>query len=272
MTHEFMGDSIKFKAISDGTIAFDGGMMYGVVPKVFWEKWHDVDDLNRIRLGMWCLVVEHPDGLIVVDTGCGDKIPEKMIEIFDLDRPEGDFHAGFVAAGYDPLDVVAVILTHLHFDHNGGVTKAEEGGYEHLYPLAKVYTTEREYHDATNINERTKGNYYPSTLEGLDSGGRLVLVEGEEEILPGVLLLPAPGHTLGHQIVLFTDGDTKFAAWGDLIPMSTLSPVSYVAAIDNYPLITIEQKEKYLARARDENWHQFFYHNVETPFEPPPAP
>jgi len=271
MSYTVSGNRMKFTAISDGSFALDGGLMYGIVPKVFWRKWHEVDDLNRIRLGMWCLVCEHPDGLIVVDTGCGDKLSEKQAKIFDLARPQGDMLSCFKAQGFNPEDVRAVVLSHLHFDHSGGVTRMDdEGSYQLQFPNASVYTTRTEYKDAVDINERTRGSYFPNTLKGYEPGTRAYLLEEEKEILPGVHLMPAPGHTRGHQIVLFDDGEFKLAYWGDLIPMSTFSYVPYIAAIDNYPMETLAQKKALLSRAKAEGWHQFFCHNMNNPFGGPP--
>lgn len=263
---------MTFHAVSDGSFALDGGLMYGIVPKVFWQKWHEVDALNRIRLGMWCLVVEHPDGLIVVDTGCGDKLTEKQMGIFDIQRPDGDLITGFKAAGFSPNDVVALILSHLHFDHNGGVTAANgQGGFALQFPRAQVYATAIEYAEAHEINERTKGSYFKNTLAGYEPGSKLTLVEGECEILNGVRLIPAPGHTPGHQIVLFDGGDAKVVYWGDLVPMSTFAYIPYIAAIDNYPMETLAQKKKFIPRAAAEGWNQFFCHNFGEPHAGPPV-
>ncbi|MEP0814407.1 MAG: MBL fold metallo-hydrolase [bacterium] len=267
----FESANMKLHAISDGSFALDGGLMYGVVPKSFWQKWHDVDAENRIRLGVWCLVAETREGLVVVDTGCGDKLSEKLRGIYDLQRPEGDLIEGMKAEGLSPDDVVAVIQSHLHFDHCGGVTKKSDSGWALQFPNATVYSTSTEYAEATLINERTKGSYYKHTLEGWEPGERLKLLDGETEILPGVRAIPSPGHTLGHQLVLFDDAGMRLVYWGDLIPMSTFTHIPVIASIDNYPMVTLERKKEFLKRAAEEKWHQFFCHNFGSPYSEPPA-
>ena len=150
------------------------------------------------------------------------------------------------------------------------MTRAGQGGeYVPAFPDAKIYASKREYAEAAEINERTKGSYLKHTLAGWEPGERLALIEGDTEILPGVRLIPAPGHTLGHNIVLFEDGAERFVYWGDLIPMSTFLYPAYIAAIDNYPMTALETKKAFLARAAEEKWHQFFCHNEGSPYGPP---
>src|SRR5688500_15103553 len=157
--------ALRVHAIQAGGQRLDGGAMFGVVPKPLWEKRIPADDRNRIQLGMRCLVVEHPSGLILIDTGAGNKENEKFKDIYGIENEGANgatmLEDGLREIGVAPSDISLVINTHLHFDHAGGNTRVGEGGKVEIgFPNATYIVKRGEYDYALNSNERTAASYF----------------------------------------------------------------------------------------------------------------
>jgi glyoxylase-like metal-dependent hydrolase (beta-lactamase superfamily II) len=251
-------------AIQAGWQRLDGGAMFGVVPKPLWERKATPDERNRVLLGMRCLLVEHDDGLVLVDTGAGNKENQKFHEIYGLENAaEGGrtwLEEGIAAAGHSVEDVSWVINTHFHFDHAGGNTYVDGGGTVHpTFPLATYVVQRGEHGFATHTNERTAASYFPKNWDPIDATGRLHLVEGEVDVLPGVRVLPTPGHVPHHQSVLFDD---QVLYLGDLCPTAWHLPLAWIMGYDVEPLVTLETKRRVLGRAEAEGWRLVFEHDA----------
>jgi len=254
-------------AIQAGALKLDGGAMFGVVPKPLWEKRLPADDRNRIPMGMRCLLVEHDVGLVLIDTGAGNKENARFYEIYGIDNrgttgPTA-LEDGIRAAGHAPEDVSIVINTHLHFDHAGGNTyRDESGAIRPSMPNARYVVQRGEHHFATHLNERTAASYFAHNYEPLRAAGRLDLVEGEREIVPGITVLPTPGHVPFHQSVLLrSKGDTALYL-GDLVPTTTHLPLPWIMGYDVDPLVTLETKRRILLRMEAEGWLALFEHDA----------
>jgi len=254
-------------AIQAGGQQLDGGAMFGVVPKPLWERRIPADARNRIPMGMRCLLVEHDAGLVLVDSGAGNKETQKFYEIYGIENAGAGgrtaLEDGVRAAGHDPADVFLVINSHLHFDHAGGNTFRDAGGEVRLaFPNARYVVQAGEYRYAMHTNERTAASYFPHNYEPVLAAARLDLVEGEREVLPGVRLIPTPGHTPHHQSILLTsDGESAFFA-ADLIPTHAHLPLPWIMGYDVEPLVTLETKRRMLARAAAEGWLVVFEHDA----------
>ena len=254
-------------AIQAGGQKLDGGAMFGVVPKPLWERRIPADARNRIPLGMRCLLVEHPSGLVLVDTGAGNKESQKFYDIYGIEnRGAGGRTAledGLAQLGVRPEDVGLVISTHLHFDHAGGNTFRDESGQVRAtFPKARHVVQRGEYDYATHTNERTAASYFPHNFVPLNEAGVLDFVEGEREIVRGIRVMPTPGHVPFHQsVVIESEGETGIFL-GDVIPTAAHLPLPWIMGYDVEPLVTLESKRTLLARVEKEQWLVIFEHDA----------
>ncbi len=246
--------NIKVTVLSAGRVRMDGGAMFGVVPKGLWARKIEADDRNRIDLQMRCLLVEVGEETLLVETGFGGKVNDRLREIYDLRETPG-LLAQLEEAGKTPEDVDRVILTHLHQDHAGGTTVLDNGSFVPAFPNATYTVQAGEWHDASDADGQTANAYRrEEVLDPLERYGRLDLVDGDQDMGNGIRLLVTPGHTRAHQSVLIEDsGDALFFV-GDLVPTAShLKPI-YVMAYDLYPRETYVNKGLFLERAASEDW------------------
>jgi glyoxylase-like metal-dependent hydrolase (beta-lactamase superfamily II) len=261
----------RVHAIQAGGQLLDGGAMFGVVPKPLWERRIPADARNRIQLGMRCLVVEHDIGPILIDNGAGNKENEKFHEIYGVENA-GDpgptaLEDGLRAVGLTPDQIALVIDTHLHFDHAGGNTVNDaSGAIRPSFPNARYVVQRGEYEYATHPNERTAGSYFPHNFVPIAEAGLYDFVEGEREIVPGIRVLPTPGHTPHHQSVLIDGGDEQALFLADLAPTAAHLPLPWIMGYDVEPLVTLETKRRILRRALEENWLLVFEHDATIPW------
>ena len=254
-------------AIQAGSLKLDGGAMFGVVPKPLWEKRLPPDARNRIPMGMRCLLVEHDAGLVLIDTGAGNKEDAKFYDIYGIENAGTTgptaLEDGIRAAGHRPEDVSIVINTHLHFDHAGGNTFRDAGGaIRASMPNARYVVQRGEHHFATHVNERTAASYFPHNFAPVAAANAFDFVDGEREIVRGIRVVPTPGHTPFHQSVLIeSDGETAFYP-ADLVPTSAHLPLAWVMGYDVEPLVTLETKRAMLNKAARDNWLVIFEHDA----------
>ncbi len=215
---------------------------------------------------MRCLVIEHDAGLILIETGSGNKEDRKFQDIYGIEN-EGEngrtmLEDGLRAAGYTPDDIAIVIDTHLHFDHAGGNTYRDDRGEVRLsFPRARYVVQGGEYHYATHTNERTAASYFARNFVPVFEAGRFDFVEGERQIVPGITAIPTPGHTPFHQSVLLESDGARAIVLGDLVPTAAHLPLPWIMGYDVEPLVTLETKRRILARALAEEWRLFFGHD-----------
>jgi glyoxylase-like metal-dependent hydrolase (beta-lactamase superfamily II) len=263
-----VGD-LTIHVLEGGLQRLDGGAMFGVVPKPLWEKRIPADERNRIPLAMRCLLVETPGALVLIDNGAGNKEDEKFRDIYGLENAGSptQLEDALRAAGFAPDEVDVVVDTHLHFDHAGGNTLRDADGAVKLsFPRAKYYVQKGEWEYAHWDNERIRASYLPDNFDPVMQAGRFELVEGEREIVPGVSVLPTPGHTPHHQSVLVRSAGETACFLGDLVPTSAHLPYAWIMGYDVEPLVTYETKRQLLPRAREEGWLLVFEHDPVVPW------
>ena len=245
----------------------DGGAMFGVVPRPLWERRIRPDERNRIPLALRCLLIEHPDGLVLVDTGLGNKESAKFRDIYGVanDGQSGptQLEDALHDAGHGAASVRWVINTHLHFDHAGGNTARSGDATILAFPNATYVVQKGELGFASHTNERTAASYLPPNFAPVAEANRFRLVNGEVAILPGVHLLPTPGHVPYHQSVLVSDGGEAACFLGDLVPTAAHLPAPWIMGYDLEPLVTLESKKRLLTRAAAEHWQLIFEHDSE---------
>ena len=255
----------EFSMVSDGTFWLDGGAMFGIVPKVLWNKTNPADELNRIELKLNCLLIQTPEKNVLVDTGIGEKLDDKFKGIYRVERDFG-LITSLEKNGLKPEDIDFVINTHLHFDHCGGNTIKKDGKFVPTFSNAKYIIQKQEWHDATQSNERTKASYLKENFIPIEETRQLILVDGEHEIIPGIKVIATNGHTQGHQSVLLESEGKKALYLGDLIPTTSHVKIPYIMGYDLYPLDVMEKKEEVLRQAIEEKWLLIFEHDPKTPF------
>lgn len=245
--------------------------MFGVVPRPLWERRIPPDDRNRIPLAMRCLLVEHDAGPVLIDTGLGNKEDAKFRGIYGVENAgvQGptQLEDALAEAGFQPADVRWVINTHLHFDHAGGNThiplmQEPGGGAIRLsFPNATYVVQQRELQFAAHTNERTAASYLERNFAPVGAAGRWRLVNGETELLPGIRLVPTPGHVPYHQSVVIAHGGERACFLGDLVPTTAHVPLPWIMGYDLEPLVTLESKRTLLSRAEADGWLLVFEHD-----------
>jgi len=246
--------------VTDGRFRLDGGAMFGVVPKMLWERCCQPDDQNRISLGLNCLLIRAGRKNILVDTGLGDKEDAKFQEMFAVERIP-TLRDSLKMQGLTPEDIHMVVNTHLHFDHAGGNTVRENGAIVPTFPRAKYFVQRGEYEDAARANERTRASYRRENFTPVAHVDQWEFMDRETELVPGVSVVVTEGHTRHHQsIKIESEGQIAFYL-GDLIPTVSHLPLPYIMGYDLYPLQTLETKRWVLDRALSENWLLVFEHD-----------
>ena len=263
-----VGD-LTIHAIQAGGQRLDGGAMFGVVPKPLWEKRIPADERNRISLGMRCLLIEHPSGLVLVDTGAGNKETQKFKDIYGIENESTGggsdtmLEDGLRQVGVAPADVNIVINTHLHFDHAGGNTRlGADGKVELTFPNAQYFVKRGEYDYALHPNERTGASYFDRNYLPVEGAGKLELVLRERDIVKGIRVVPTPGHTPFHHSVLIESAGERAFYLGDLVPTHAHLPLPWIMGYDVEPLVTLETKRRVLKQALDEQWLLIFEHDA----------
>ena len=265
--------SLRVHALQAGLQQLDGGAMFGVVPKNLWERKIPADAKNRIPLGMRCLLIEHPDALVLVDTGAGDKENEKFMAIYGVENsPVGtvgptQLESALAEAGFSAADVNVVVNSHLHFDHAGGNTRRGEDGAAVLaFPNARYVIRRGEWDWAHHTNERTAASYFAHNYDPVRAAGRLELVGDDREVLPGISLRRTPGHTPHHQGILVESEGERLFYLADLAPTAAHVPLPWIMAYDVEPLVTLETKRHVWAEAAAERWTVMFEHDATNAF------
>jgi glyoxylase-like metal-dependent hydrolase (beta-lactamase superfamily II) len=253
------------REILESWFALDGGAMFGVVPKTLWEKCLKPDSLNRIDLAARCLLIEHPPSgrRILVDVGLGERWNDKQKEIYKI-RTQG-VKTWLECMGLGLEDITDVILTHLHFDHAGGIVKKENNTLVPMYPKAVYHVQRSQVKWAYAPTERDRVSFRKEDISILEQSQLLNLREDEGEIIPGIEILVTQGHTPGHQLVKVSSEGHTLIFCGDLIPTRFHIKIPYIMAYDNFPLTTLEEKKKLLQEAASKEWLLFFEHDPNIP-------
>ncbi len=271
LSQAFQVGGLRCHLLEGGFQRLDGGAMFGVVPYPLWSRTVPHDDRHRILLALRCLLVEHPDGPVLIDTGLGNKEDRKFLEIYGVENDglEGatQLEDALAVAGFLPRDVRWVINTHLHFDHAGGNTtldpELEDDPRRHVrpsYPNATYVVQQGDLDFARQANERTRASYLPPNFEPIASANRWRLLPGDGEVLPGISVRVTPGHVPWLQTVIVRDRGETAAFMSDLIPTTAHLPLPWIMGYDLEPLRTLESKRSFLDDSAREGWRLVFEH------------
>ena len=252
------------KVVEAGEFRLDGGAMFGVVPRVLWSERIEPDEKNRIRLSLNLLLVEGEGRKILVDTGTGERFSPKAREIYGI-KPSGrDLRGALRNAGVPPDEITDVVLTHLHFDHAGGIAYSGEGGdLKMSLPGALHHIQKAQWRHARNPSLKDKSSFRGEDFKLLEGSSRLKLHEGTYDLAPGVRIAPLQGHTPGMQMVIIGEGGGELVYASDLIPTSHHLKPHWLMAYDLEPMKTMEEKEELLEKALGGELILVFEHDKE---------
>jgi glyoxylase-like metal-dependent hydrolase (beta-lactamase superfamily II) len=263
-----LGD-FELRICSDGTYPLDGGAFFGVVPKIMWSKKVAADDRNYCTAGLNSLLIRTGRETVLVETGMGNKLSERMRKFYSQPAQLLD---NLAAGGVAPEDIDIVINSHLHFDHCGWNTLRDTNGkIVATFPRAKYYAPRGEWQYARHPSERDSISFISENYDPLVESGQMTLLDGGEEIVKGISVQIFPGHT-AHMMGIIVQSPsaarkaTTACYISDLIPTTAHIDLTWGMSFDLYPLQTIESKKKYYARAIPEKWITVFTHDPTIPW------
>jgi glyoxylase-like metal-dependent hydrolase (beta-lactamase superfamily II) len=279
-----LGD-FELTIFSDGTYLLDGGAFFGVIPKIMWSKKVAADERNYVTSGLNSLLIRTGKQIVLVETGMGNKLSERMVKFYG--QP-GKLLDNLAAEGVGPEDIDIVINSHLHFDHCGWNTVRDRTGkIVPTFPRAKYYAPEGEWQYARRPSERDQISYISDNYDPLVVSGQMTLLKGGEEIVPGISVKTYPGHTASMQAVIVRGGQSPHplaqdarrvghppdspqaptACYiSDLIPTTAHIELAWGMGFDLYPLQTIESRKQYYGQSIPEKWLTVFTHDPKTPW------
>jgi glyoxylase-like metal-dependent hydrolase (beta-lactamase superfamily II) len=263
MHHHKLGN-FELSIFSDGTYPLDGGAFFGVVPKVMWSRKVAADDKNYVTAGLNSLLIRTGKKTVLVETGMGNKLSPRMAKFYG--QP-AQLLANLASGGIAPEDIDIVINSHLHFDHCGWNTVRDASGkFVATFPRAQYYAPEGEWQYARHPSERDAISFISENYDPLVESGQMKLLQGGEEIVPGISVKTFPGHTAHMQGVIVESQGRTACYISDLIPTTANTDLTWGMGFDLYPLQTIESKKHYYATAAPEKWLTVFTHDPNTPW------
>ncbi len=251
----------RIEVIPDTEFRLDGGAMFGIVPRVLWERVCPPDELNRVRLNMNCLFIETPSEHILIETGIGEKWSEKESAMYGIFRERPFAETLYEITGCRPDDISIVINTHLHFDHAGGNTIPDvNGNAVPQFPNARYFVSKNEFEHAQSPHERDRASYRAENWQPLIDSGQLELKPDSYEAVDGLFVEQVRGHSETMQTVRLERGGETLFGFYDMIPTTHHLPPAWIMSYDLFPTETLEFKKKILPHAVSENWLCLFYH------------
>jgi glyoxylase-like metal-dependent hydrolase (beta-lactamase superfamily II) len=259
---------MKLFPVNITNFKIDGGAMFGVVPKVLWEKQYPADENNLCNWALRSLLIESGDRILLIDNGFGDKQRDKFMSHFYLNENKG-LEKALGEHGYKTTDITDMLLTHLHYDHCGGGVKFNEDktDYELTFPNAQYWVGKKQWETAMDPNKREKDSFLEENLVPMYNSGRLNLIRKDIELFPGFSVRVYNGHTQGQLIPFITikdraDKDSTLVFVADLLPSVAHIPLSWIMSYDVSPMVTLKEKEDFLKEAEENNYVLFFQHDL----------
>jgi len=256
-----VGD-FRVTLIRESIYYWDGGALFGVVPRTLWCHRIAPDECNRVPLGLNCYLIETGEHTVLVETGAGDKLDERTRRRMRLPPESRPLSETIAAHGFDPERIDVVLNSHLHWDHCGGNTAGECPAF----PRAVYYARRGEWEHARSRHPRDSVSYDPRNYDPLVHSGQMRLFDGECEPVPGIRMRHAPGHNADMMIVTAESRGETFCFLSDLVPTVHHVTPTWVAAFDLFPLTTIDNKIRILAQAAAGNWVCGFAHDAGVAF------
>ncbi len=252
---------MRLHVINTGFFKLDGGAMFGVVPKVIWQKTNPADDKNLCTWAMRCLLVEDGDRLILIDNGIGDKQNDRFFSYYYL-HGEDTLLNSIRQAGFSPGEITDVFLTHLHFDHCGGGVATHNGRPELVFPNAKYWSNLSHWQWALQPNAREKASFLKENILPMEESGHLHFLDiNSKSPFPQFDIMTVDGHTEKQMLPKIRYKDKTIVFVADLLPSAGHVPLAYVMGYDTRPLVTLQEKDVFLKEAADQGYILFFEHD-----------
>jgi glyoxylase-like metal-dependent hydrolase (beta-lactamase superfamily II) len=257
-----LGGGVRVALVQAGTFRSDAGALLGPVP---WSLWgglvaEEIDEKRRLLQALNCLLIETPAGRVLVETGIGERVDEKTRAMRVYEGPA--IVPALEAAGFAPGSVDVVAMSHLHFDHAGGLLRADG---RRAFPRATIVAQRAEWEVALGDNPRLVASYVQPELALVRNWGAEGWAEGEREVLPGVSVVPTGGHSTGHQAIVVRGEARPLAFFGDLMMRPWAANPRWVTSFDDFPLDSVARKAELFAQAADEGWIVVLSHEREHP-------
>lgn len=253
----------NINVLDTGNFRLDGGAMFGVVPKVLWEKkYTQADSFNRIPLAARPLLIEFDNKKILVDTGNGTKRDHKFNEMYEINSAKNNLNMLLQNYGLKSCDITDVILTHLHFDHTGGSTIIENEKVVPAFPNAKYYIQKKHFEWALNPSDKDKASFIKEDFTPLINEGLITFTNGKTELFNGIEVIPVSGHTESMQLVYLESRGESLLYIADLAPTAAHLTYTYGLAYDNEPIKTISEKKNILPDLFEKNTIICFEHDA----------
>jgi glyoxylase-like metal-dependent hydrolase (beta-lactamase superfamily II) len=247
--------------IETGKFALDGGSLFGVIPKIFWNKSYPADKQNKVTLHNRSLLLVNSSRKILIDTGIGSAWDEEFSKTYHLDQNQFSIFNALDALKIKPGDITDIILTHLHFDHTGGSTRLENGKWIPSFPNAIYHIQKEHFNWANNPSVFESFSFIRNRVLPLYENGVLNLIKGRLNFDDEIELLPVNGHTMCQQLVKIHDPLESLLFCGDLFPFSLHISLQHIMSYDLQPLTTINEKKILLTEAVNKRWKLFFGHD-----------
>lgn len=246
--------------LNGGVNFLDGGAMFGVVPKALWSKKYPNDDGNLIELRTDPILLQVDGKNFLIDSGIGNgKFTEKQMRNFGV-LEESSIEPSLEKLSLTIEDIDAILMTHLHFDHACGLTKKVDGHYESIFKGIPIYTSAVEWHEMKHPNIRSSSTYWEMNWQPITD--QVQTYETEKEIVDGLTMIHTGGHSDGHSILLFEDGDECFIHMADIMPTHAHQNKLWALAYDDYPVTSVHQKEKWMDYGYQRKAWYTFYHDA----------
>lgn len=246
--------------LEGGVTALDGGAMFGVVPKPLWTRKYPVNDVNQIECATEPILIQFGGKNYLIDTGVGaGKLNEKQLRNFGVSE-ESKLEQSLASLSLTAADIDAVLMTHMHFDHAGGLTKWEGDTLVPVFPNATIYVTQIEWDEMREPNIRSRNTYWKENWEAVQ---HLVKpFEGELEVTPGIRMMHTGGHSNGHAIIRLEQQGEVVLHMADIMATHAHQNPLWVMAYDDYPMTSVFAKEKLMAEALANGYKFIFYHDA----------
>jgi len=257
----------RVTALSDGFMRLDGGSMWGVVPKNLWSRWTPALDDNTILIALRPFLAERGDDRVVIEVGLGDRWEERWREIYHIER-EDTLEGSLRACGVTPGEVTHVVASHCHFDHVGAQVVVRDGCLQPAFPNARHFAPRIEVEVARHPDHVRRASYRSDDVVPIEEAGLLETYEGTAELLPGLRVHEAAGHSDGVSVITLNEagpGDTAIFL-ADVVPTTHHVQPPYIMAYDIDVARSYESRSRWLARVAEEGWLGLFYHDADHAF------